>query len=127
MFGETKAFSSFSVDDIPAAKDFYGETLGLSVSEEYGLLTLHIAGGRDIMVYPKDNHTPATFTILNFAVEDIDQAVDKLTRRGVPFERYDGFQQDEKGIARPRTPDEGPRSRGSPTPPATSSRCSSSD
>ncbi len=108
MFGETKAFSSFSVDDIPSAKEFYGETLGLSVSEQYGLLTLHIAGGRDVIAYPKENHTPATFTILNFPVEDIDQAVDELTSRGVRFERYDGFQQDEKGIAHPRTPDEGP-------------------
>lgn len=99
MFGKTKAFSGFSVDDIPKAKQFYSETLGLEVSEENGMLTLHIAGDRDILVYPKDNHTPASFTILNFPVDDIDQAVDELTRRGVRFERYGGFEQDERGIA----------------------------
>jgi catechol 2,3-dioxygenase-like lactoylglutathione lyase family enzyme len=101
MFGTTKAFSGFSVDDIPAARKFYGETLGLKVSEEHDLLTLHIAGERDILVYPKSNHTPASFTILNFPVDDIDRAVDELAKRGVRFERYDGFEQDEKGIARP--------------------------
>jgi catechol 2,3-dioxygenase-like lactoylglutathione lyase family enzyme len=100
MFKKTKAFSGFSVNDLTAARRFYGETLGLDVSEERGLLTLHIAGGRDIMVYPKPNHTPASFTILNFPVDDIDRAVDELSRRGVRFERYDGFGQDEKGIAR---------------------------
>jgi catechol 2,3-dioxygenase-like lactoylglutathione lyase family enzyme len=108
MLGETKAFSGFSVDDLPAAKKFYGETLGIKVSEEHDLLTLHIAGGTDVLVYPKENHTPATFTILNFPVEDIDQAVDELTRRGVRFERYEDFDQDEKGIARPRSSEEGP-------------------
>ena len=108
MFGETKAFSGFSVDDVPAAKRFYGETLGLKVSEEYGLLILHIAGDRDVFVYPKPNHTPATFTILNFPVDDIDQAVDELTKRGVAFERYEGFEQDEKGIARPQSSEGGP-------------------
>jgi catechol 2,3-dioxygenase-like lactoylglutathione lyase family enzyme len=100
MFTTTKAFSGFSVDDIPAARRFYGETLGLKVSEEQGLLTLHIAGGCEILVYPKPNHTPASFTILNFPVDDIDRAVDELTQRGVRFERYDGFEQDEKGIQR---------------------------
>lgn len=100
MFGDTKAFSGFSVDDIPAARTFYGETLGLRVSEDNGLLTLHIAGDRDVLVYPKSNHTPATFTILNFPVGDIDQAVDELAARGVRFERYDGFDQDDKGIDR---------------------------
>ena len=106
MFKTTKAFSGFSVDDIPAAKRFYGETLGLDVSEQWGgLLALHIAGGHDIVVYPKPNHTPASFTILNFPVDDIDRAVDELTQRGVRFERYDGFDQDERGIARS---DEGP-------------------
>ena len=73
----------------------------MKVSEDHGLLTLHIAGDRDTLVYPKPDHTPATFTILNFPVDDIDQAVDELTRRGVRFLRYDGFEQDEKGIARP--------------------------
>ncbi|MFI6740308.1 VOC family protein [Nonomuraea sp. NPDC050451] len=100
MFGTTKAFSGFSVNDIAAAGQFYGETLGLRVSEEHGMLTLHIAGGTDILVYPKENHTPATFTILNFPVEDIDKAVDELTGRGVRFERYEGFPQDAKGIVR---------------------------
>ncbi|HZA14641.1 MAG TPA: VOC family protein [Myxococcaceae bacterium] len=100
MFRTTKAYSGFSVNDIPAAKKFYGETLGLEVSEENGMLTLHIAGGRDILVYPKPNHRPATYTILNFPVDDIDRAVDALTERGVRFERYEGFEQDKKGIAR---------------------------
>jgi predicted enzyme related to lactoylglutathione lyase len=100
MFGSTKAFSGFSVDDIPAAKTFYGETLGLNVSEEHGMLTLHIAGGRDILVYPKADHTPAAYTILNFPVDDIDKAVDQLAERGVRFERYDQIETDEKGIAR---------------------------
>jgi catechol 2,3-dioxygenase-like lactoylglutathione lyase family enzyme len=99
MFGKSKAFSGFAVSDIPAAKQFYSETLGLEVSEDNGMLTLHIAGDRDILVYPKPDHTPASYTILNFPVDDIEQAVDELTRRGVRFERYDGFEQDEKGIA----------------------------
>jgi predicted enzyme related to lactoylglutathione lyase len=100
MFNKTKAFSGFSVDDIAAAKEFYGETLGLDVSEEYGMLTLHIDQGGDIVIYPKEDHTPATFTILNFPVDDVDQAVATLSERGVTFERYEGFGQDEKGIAR---------------------------
>jgi predicted enzyme related to lactoylglutathione lyase len=105
MFNKTKAFGGFSVDDIPAAKKFYGETLGLDVTEEYGMLTLHIDQGGDIIIYPKEDHTPATFTILNFPVVDVDQAVDQLSERGVTFERYEGFEQDEKGVARG---DEGP-------------------
>lgn len=100
MFEHTKAFSGFSVDDIPKAKQFYGETLGLRVSEEHGMLTLHIAGDRDTLIYPKDDHTPATFTILNFPVDDVDKAVEELAARGVRFERYDGAEQDEKGIHR---------------------------
>jgi catechol 2,3-dioxygenase-like lactoylglutathione lyase family enzyme len=100
MFGQTKAFSGFSVDDIPKAKQFYGETLGLRVSEENGMLTLHIAGDRDTLIYPRDDHTPAMFTILNFPVDDVDKAVDELTERGVQFEHYDGAEQDEKGIHR---------------------------
>ncbi len=108
MFGEAKAFSSFSVDDIAEARRFYEETLGLKVSEANGLLTLHVAGGGEIIVYPKPNHAPASFTVLNFSVDDIDAAVDELTTRGVRFERYDGFEQDEKGIARPASPDQGP-------------------
>ncbi len=100
MFGNTKAFSGFAVDDIDAAKKFYGEVLGIDVTEEHGLLNLHLGGDRDTLVYPKPGHTPATYTILNFPVEDIDAAVDELSTRGVTFERYDGFDQDDKGIAR---------------------------
>ena len=102
MFEHTKAFSGFSVDDIPKAKQFYGGTLGLRVSEDHGLLTLHIAGDRDTLAYPKPDHTPATFTILNFPVDDIDAAVDELAGRGVEFERYDVV--DEKGIMRDQGP-----------------------
>src|SRR2546422_10963418 len=100
MFENTKAFSGFAVDDLQKAREFYGETLGLKTSEEHGLLTLHLAGDRDTLVYPKPDHTPATYTILNFPVDDIEEAVDELTSRGVSFERYDGMQQDEKGIHR---------------------------
>lgn len=100
MFTNTKAFSGFAVDDVPKAKKFYSETLGLRVSEEYGMLQLHIAGEWDILVYPKADHTPATFTILNFPVDNIDKAVDELAERGVRFERYDDFEQDEKDIYR---------------------------
>ena len=100
MLRDTKAFSGFSVNDIPAARNFFGETLGLNVSEEHAMLVLHIAGGNDIFVYPKETHSPATYTILNFPVEDVDRAVEELTARRVRFERYDGFDQDEKGIAR---------------------------
>jgi catechol 2,3-dioxygenase-like lactoylglutathione lyase family enzyme len=100
VFENTKAFSGFSVDDVPKAKKFYGETLGLRVSEEYGMLWLHIAGDRDILVYPKSDHTPATYTILNFPVDDIEKAVDELAERGVSFERYDDSDTDERGIYR---------------------------
>ncbi|HEY0604792.1 MAG TPA: VOC family protein [Herpetosiphonaceae bacterium] len=105
MFENTKAFSGFSVDDLAKARHFYGETLGLKVSEEYGLLQLHIAGGANILVYPKANHVPATFTVLNFPVDNVEQAVDELTARGVHFERYDGMPQDDKGIMRGNGPD----------------------
>jgi catechol 2,3-dioxygenase-like lactoylglutathione lyase family enzyme len=98
MFEHTKAFSGFSVDDIPKARQFYSETLGLRVSEDNGMLRLHIAGGRDTLVYPKDDHTPAAFTILNFPVDDIETAVDGLTARGVEFEKYEWV--DAKGINR---------------------------
>ena len=100
MFENTKAFSGFAVDDIEAARRFYGETLGLKVSEAHGILTLHIAGDRPTIVYPRPGHEPAKYTILNFPVDDIDAAVDALTERGVRFERYDGMEQDEKGISR---------------------------
>lgn len=106
MFTDIAAFSGFSVDDVPKAKAFYSETLGLEVSEEYGMLTLHIAGGAKILVYPKPDHTPATFTILNFPVDDIDKAVDHLIERGVQFERYDHIETDTdaKGIFRGEGP-----------------------
>jgi catechol 2,3-dioxygenase-like lactoylglutathione lyase family enzyme len=100
MFGNTKAFSGFAVDDIEAAQKFYGETLGLNTSEQYGMLTLHLAGDRDTLVYPKADHVPATYTILNFRVDDIDAAVDELASRGVQLERYEGMGQDAKGINR---------------------------
>ncbi len=100
MLTDTKAFSGFAVDDVPKAHRFYGETLGLKTSAEHGLLTLHLAGGRDTLVYPKSDHEPATYTILNFPVDDIDAAVDELGKRGIRFERYEGFEQDAKGISR---------------------------
>ena len=94
MFRNTKAFSGFSVDDVARAKEFYGDTLGLETSEENGILTLHIAGDREVIVYPKEDHEPATFTILNFPVDDIEAAVDALSERGVSFERYDEMASD---------------------------------
>ncbi|HWN23059.1 MAG TPA: VOC family protein, partial [Gaiellaceae bacterium] len=105
MFANSKAFSGFAVDDLEKARDFYGETLGLKTSDENGMLTLHLAGDRDTLIYPKPDFEPATYTILNFPVDDIDKAVDELTARGVSFERYDSFEQDEKGIARGQGPD----------------------
>jgi catechol 2,3-dioxygenase-like lactoylglutathione lyase family enzyme len=104
MFESTKAFSGFAVDDIDKAREFYEGTLGLRVTEENGLLTLHLAGGeREAIIYPKgDAHEPATFTVLNFPVEDIEAAVDELSGRGVEFERYEGteIETDAKGIFR---------------------------
>ena len=99
MLKDTKAFSGFSVDDIQKAREFYGQTLGLEVVEEYGMLNLHIAGGSKVLIYPKPNHTPATYTILNFPVNNIEKTVDELTKRGVQFVQYEG-QTDEKGIVR---------------------------
>jgi catechol 2,3-dioxygenase-like lactoylglutathione lyase family enzyme len=100
MFADTKAFSGFAVDDLAKAQQFYEETLGLRTSEEHGLLSLHLAGDRDTLVYPKPGHTPADYTILNFPVQDIEAAVDELLARGVRFERYEAFTQDERGIFR---------------------------
>jgi catechol 2,3-dioxygenase-like lactoylglutathione lyase family enzyme len=105
MFADTKAFSGFAVDDIDTAREFYGGTLGLKTSVEYGLMTLHVAGERPTLVYPKPEHTPADYTILNFPVDDVDKAVDALAARGVHFERYENLSQDEKGIARGEGPD----------------------
>ena len=107
MFTDTQAYSSFAVPDIQAAQRFYADTLGLRtsiLSEEFGLLVLHLAGDRDTMVYAKPDHAPANYTIMGFPVEDVDAAVDDLASRGVGFERYDGFDQDEKGIARGQGP-----------------------
>ena len=100
MLADSKAFSGFSVDDLAAARAFYADTLGLEVSEEHGLLTLHLAGGTRVLVYPKDDHTPATFTILNFPVSDIQAAVAALKGAGVEFESYDEPATDEQGIHR---------------------------
>ena len=102
MLGNIKAFSGFSVNDVDAAKRFYGETLGVEVSENDAGLTLHIAGDRPILIYPKDNHEPATFTILNFPVDDVEGTVAGLTERGVEFERYEGteIETDEQGVFR---------------------------
>lgn len=99
MFKDTQAFSGFSVDDIPTAKQFYSQTLGLDVSEENGMLQLRLAGGGRVLIYPKSNHEPATFTVLNFPVDEVEKAVDELKRRGVRFEKYEGeIKTDEKGI-----------------------------
>ena len=103
MFADTKAYSGFAVDDLDKAREFYAETLGLrtfAVSEEGGLISLDLAGDRPTLVYEKPDFVPATYTILNFPVDDVEEAVDELVARGVSFERYDGFEQDEKGIAR---------------------------
>src|SRR5437016_11637247 len=89
MLKHSKAFSGFSAGDIQTAKKFYSETLGLDVSESHGLLTLRLAGGNNVLIYPKPNHVPAAFTVLNFPVKDVDLVVDELTKRGVRFEKYD--------------------------------------
>ncbi|WP_350280104.1 VOC family protein [Kribbella sp. HUAS MG21] len=103
MFRDTKAFSGFSVDDIPVAKEFYGTTLGIDVTEEHGMLQLRIAGGNPVLVYPKDNHVPAEYTTLNFPVDDIEATARELIARGIVFERY-GEGQDELGIQRGEGP-----------------------
>lgn len=106
MLTASKAFSGFSTDDIAKARDFYGQTLGLKVSEAHGLLNLHLGGGTDVLIYPKPSHTPASFTVLNFPVADVDGTVDALTKRGVRFVIYDypGLKTDAKGIARGNGP-----------------------
>jgi len=100
MLRESHAFSGFSVDDIQKAKEFYTRTLGLDVSESNGLLELHLAGGATVLIYPKPNHAPATFTVLNFPVDNIEEAVDRLNKSGIRFERYEEIKTDEKGIFR---------------------------
>ena len=106
MLENSKAFSGFAAPDIAKEKKFYSQTLGLKTSEQHGLLTLHLAGGNNVLIYPKPNHTPATFTVLNFPVDDVDQAVDELTKRGVRFEIYDlpDIKTDKKGIMRGNGP-----------------------
>jgi catechol 2,3-dioxygenase-like lactoylglutathione lyase family enzyme len=106
MLSNTPAFSSFAVDDLEAARSFYGDTLGLAISDgPMGVLSLDLPGNRSTLIYPKPDFTPATYTILNFPVDDVEAAVDELSSRGVEFERYEGFEQDEKGIARADGPD----------------------
>ena len=100
MFRESRAFAGFSSNDLAKSRDFYSKTLGLEVTEEMGNLTLHLGGGSTVIVYPKPNHQPATFTVLNFPVADIEKAVDSLARAGVKLERYDAFDQDARGIMR---------------------------
>jgi catechol 2,3-dioxygenase-like lactoylglutathione lyase family enzyme len=102
MLEKSKAYSGFSVNDTQKAKEFYGRTLGLEVSESNGLLNLRLAGGTTVLIYPKPNHTPATFTILNFPVDNVEKAVDDLTKRGVRFEIYNqpNLRTDERGIFR---------------------------
>ena len=102
MFRTSKAFSGFSVDDLDRAREFYGETLGLEVDDDGPGLNLGIEGRTPVFVYPKRDHEPATFTILNFPVDDIERAVDDLAARGVAFERYEGteLETDERGIFR---------------------------
>ncbi|HXU86107.1 MAG TPA: VOC family protein [Verrucomicrobiae bacterium] len=100
MLKDSQAFSGFSSNDIAAARVFYGETLGLDVTEDDGMLNLRFAGGGRGIIYPKPNHEPATFTVLNFPVDDIEATVDRLTAAGVVFERYPGMNQDNRGIAR---------------------------
>jgi catechol 2,3-dioxygenase-like lactoylglutathione lyase family enzyme len=103
MLADSAAFSGFAVPDVEAARRFYADTLGLRAEVDQamgGMLTLHLGGGTKVLVYPKPGHTPATFTVLNFPVDDVEKAVDELTAKGVRFERYPGFDQDDKGIAR---------------------------
>jgi predicted enzyme related to lactoylglutathione lyase len=106
MLRESKAFSGFAAGDMGTMKEFYGQTLGLDVTEEHGLLTLHLAGGNNVLIYLKPDHAPANFTILNFPVTDVDQAVEQLSKRGVRFEKYDGpeIKTDAKGIMRGNGP-----------------------
>lgn len=102
MLKASHAFSGFSANDIGKAKEFYGRTLGLEVSEEHGMLNLHLGGGANVLIYPKANHSPATFTVLNFPVDNVDKTVDELGKRGVRFEIYDepSFKTDAKGVSR---------------------------
>jgi catechol 2,3-dioxygenase-like lactoylglutathione lyase family enzyme len=104
MLSDSHGFSGFSSNDIAASKAFYGQTLGLEVTEANGMLTLQLAGGGRVIIYPKPNHEPASFTILNFPVADIEKVVDGLAAAGIQFERYEGLDQDGRGIARAYPP-----------------------
>jgi catechol 2,3-dioxygenase-like lactoylglutathione lyase family enzyme len=107
MLADSEAFSGFAAPDLAEARRFYADTLGLRVSElddQGGLFTLHLGGGRDVVVYLKPDHAPATYTVLNFPVEDVEGTVDGLIQRGVVFEQYDGIEQDDKGINRGQGP-----------------------
>jgi catechol 2,3-dioxygenase-like lactoylglutathione lyase family enzyme len=105
MFGDTKAFSGIAVDDVRKAKEFYGDTLGIRVVESGDMLVLLFAGDREVLIYPKAGHVPASYTVLNFPVDDIDKAVDELVARGVTIQRYEGIAVDERGISRGHGPD----------------------
>jgi len=100
MIGTRPAFSGFSAADIEAERAFYADTLGVTVEDGNGSLMLNLANGQRVFIYPKPNHEPATFTVLNFEVDDINGAVDELAGKGVRLERYDGLEQDGRGIAR---------------------------
>jgi catechol 2,3-dioxygenase-like lactoylglutathione lyase family enzyme len=106
MLENSKAFSGFAAPDIAKVKEFYSKTLGLKVTEEHGLLTLRLAGGNNVLIYPKRDHVAANFTILNFPVDNVDLAVEDLSKRGVRFEKYNGpeIKTDEKGIMRGNGP-----------------------
>jgi catechol 2,3-dioxygenase-like lactoylglutathione lyase family enzyme len=108
MFRDSHAFSGFSTNDLDKAREFYGQTLGLDIGEEMGTLMLQLAGGGRVLIYPKNDHTPATYTVLNFPVDDIDATVDRLEGAGVEMERYEGIDQDERGIARGKAIGQGP-------------------
>jgi catechol 2,3-dioxygenase-like lactoylglutathione lyase family enzyme len=108
MFSDSHAFAGFSVDDIAAARTFYADVLGLVPSEANGMLTLQLAGGGRVLIYPKPDHQPAAFTVLNLPVDDIEAAVASLSAAGVEFERYEGMPHDERGIVRPPKPEYGP-------------------
>ena len=104
ILGESQGFSGFSSNDISKCREFYADKLGLNVSEDHGMLTLNLAGGAKVIIYPKPNHEPASFTVLNFPVKDVDQAVDRLVKAGVEFEHYQGMNLDERGIMRGQGP-----------------------
>jgi catechol 2,3-dioxygenase-like lactoylglutathione lyase family enzyme len=108
MFTHSPAFTGFSVDDVSAARSFYADVLGLEVSEQGDMLTLHLEGGGRVLVYPREDHEPATFTVLNLPVDDVDIAVEELAARGIVFERYEGIPHDERGVVRPADPATGP-------------------